>query len=97
MKLVVRKAAQNDLDRIFAWIAKDNPRAAIETIGRIQERIGLLRLDSLAEIGRPGLLPGTRELIESRYIIVYRVHEERGEIVVLSIIHAARHRPRQQH
>jgi hypothetical protein len=28
MKVVIREAAEDDLDRIFAWIAKGNPRAA---------------------------------------------------------------------
>jgi toxin ParE1/3/4 len=33
------------------------------------------------------LIEGTRELIEYPYIIVYRVDEQRREIVVISIIH----------
>ena len=45
-------------------------------------------------MGRPGLVDGTRELIEYPYIIVYRADEERDEIVVLSIIHGARRRTR---
>jgi hypothetical protein len=28
VKVIVREAAYADLDRIHAWIAKDNPRAA---------------------------------------------------------------------
>ncbi len=40
-------------------------------------------------MGRPGLDPGTRELIEYPYIIVYEVHEARGEIVVLAVVHGA--------
>ena len=43
-------------------------------------------------MGRPGLDPGTRELIEYPYIIVYEVHEDRGEIVVLYVVHGARDR-----
>jgi plasmid stabilization system protein ParE len=43
-------------------------------------------------MGRPGLDPGTRELIEYPYIIVYEVHLERGEIEILAIVHGARHR-----
>jgi toxin ParE1/3/4 len=38
---------------------------------------------------RPGLVEGTRELIEYPYIIVYTVIEERDEVVVLSIVHGA--------
>jgi len=43
-------------------------------------------------MGRPGFVEGTRELLEWPYIIVYRVDEERDEIVVLSIVHGARDR-----
>ncbi len=43
-------------------------------------------------MGRPGLDPGTRELIAYPYIIVYEVHEDRGEIEVLEVVHGARDR-----
>ena len=42
--------------------------------------------------GRPGLIEGTRELVEAPYIIVYRVDNEREEIVVLAIFHGAQNR-----
>jgi toxin ParE1/3/4 len=43
-------------------------------------------------MGRPGLDPGTHELIEPPYIIVYEVREERGDIVVLAVVHGAQDR-----
>ena len=43
-------------------------------------------------MGRPGLIARTRELIEYPYIIVYRVDEKRGEVIVLSIVHGGRRR-----
>ena len=36
--------------------------------------------------------PGTYELIERPYIIVYEVREQRSEIAVLAIFHGARDR-----
>jgi toxin ParE1/3/4 len=92
MKVIVRASAEDDLDRIFVWIAKNNPRAAAEMVARIRDRIGRLELDALAHMGRPGFVAGTRELVESPYIIVYSVDDERGEIVVLSIVHGAQDR-----
>ena len=92
MKVIVRASAEDDLDRIFIWIAKNNPRAAAEMVARIRERIGRLELDALAHMGRPGFVAGTRELVESPYIIVYSVDDERAEIVVLSIVHGAQDR-----
>jgi plasmid stabilization system protein ParE len=40
MKVVVRAKAVDDLDGIFDWIAKDNPRAAEAMVMRIRGRIG---------------------------------------------------------
>ncbi len=92
MKVIVRESAEDDLDHIFVWIAKDNPRAAAGMVSRIRERINRLELDPLAHMGRPGLIEGTRELVEYPYIIVYKVFDERREIVVLSIVHGAQDR-----
>jgi plasmid stabilization system protein ParE len=43
-------------------------------------------------MGRSGLDPGTRELIECPYLVVYEVHDDREEIVVLSAVHGAQDR-----
>jgi addiction module RelE/StbE family toxin len=94
MKVIIRRAAQGDLDRIADWIGKDNPNAAASIVSRIRDHIDLLQEDGLANMGRSGLIEGTRELIEYPYIIVYHVDEERDEVVVLSIIHGARRRTR---
>jgi toxin ParE1/3/4 len=94
MKVIIRRAAQGDLDRIADWIGKDNPRAAVSMVSRICDHIDLLQEDNLADMGRPGLIEGTRELIEYPYVVVYRVDKERDKIIVLSIIHGARRRTR---
>lgn len=44
MKVIIREAAYGDLDRIYAWIAKDRPRSANAVVDRI--------LDSAARLGR---------------------------------------------
>jgi plasmid stabilization system protein ParE len=92
MKVIVRVKADEDLDDIFAWIAGDNPSAAAAVIRRIRRRIGQLATPGLEHMGRPGLEPGTRELIEPPYIIVYEVHEAREVVEVLYIVHGARDR-----
>jgi toxin ParE1/3/4 len=58
-------------------------------IARIEARVMRLGTPGLANMGRPGLVEGTRELLEYPYIIVYIVYEERDEIVVISIVHGA--------
>jgi toxin ParE1/3/4 len=65
---------------------------AIRIVANIRDQIGFLETDELARMGRQGLIEGTRELIEYPYIIVYRVDEQRREIVVISIIHGVRDR-----
>ena len=94
MRVTFDLHASDDLDRIFAWIAKDNPRAASEMIARIEAKVMLLETPELAQMGRPGLVEGTRELIEWPYIIVYRLDEKRNEIVVVAVMHGAQDRER---
>lgn len=92
MKVIIRERAADDVDRIYSWIARDNPRAASEIVARIRQRIKQLELNSLTYMGRPGLVEGTRELVALPYIIVYSVDEERHEISVLAIFHEAQAR-----
>ena len=94
MKITFDIAANDDLDRIFAWIKKDNPQAALETIARIKARVETLATPGLARMGRPGRDRGTYELVEAPYVIVYEVDEERNEIVILSVVHGAQRRKR---
>jgi plasmid stabilization system protein ParE len=92
MKIVVRARADEDLDRIYDWIAQDNPQAARDVIRRIRAKIGKLAETGFPEMGRPGIEPGTRELIEAPYIIIYEFHVDRDEVVILAIFHGAQDR-----
>ena len=92
MKVTFEPAASDELNRIFEWIAKDNPRAAAEMITRIEAKVMRLALPELTHMGRPGLVPGTRELLEWPYIIVYRVDERQEKVVVVSVVHGAQDR-----
>jgi toxin ParE1/3/4 len=92
VKVVIHEAAARDLDDILDWISKDNPLAAARLVRRILMRIDQLGASGLPHIGRPGLLEGTRELVEAPCIIVYIVEEPADEITVLAILHSARNR-----
>jgi toxin ParE1/3/4 len=92
MKITFDPRARDDLDRIFAWIAKDSPKAARDMMARIEARVRLLAVSGFGQMGRRGLVQGTRELVEPPYIIVYELRESAGEIVVLAIVHGARDR-----
>jgi plasmid stabilization system protein ParE len=92
MNVIIHESA----DRIFEWIAKDNPSAAARVVAGIRDKIGLLELDALARMGRPGRAKGTRELIESPYIIVYSVDDRQRLVSVVAIVHGARNRQNPQ-
>jgi toxin ParE1/3/4 len=92
VKIIVREKAADDLDRIYSWIAQDSPRAAAALVRRIRERIGRLVTPGLEYMGRPGLVERTRELVEPPYVVVYRIDEQRDEIVVLAVFHGAQDR-----
>jgi len=65
-------------------------------IERIEAKVMHLASPELMHMGRLGLVEGTRELIEWPYIIVYKVDEKRGEIVVVSVVHGAQDREAQR-
>jgi toxin ParE1/3/4 len=92
MKVKIREKAADDLDGIFNWIAEDSPRAAVQVIRRLRERIGRLETPGLERMGRPGLVGGTRELVEAPYVIVYQVHDEIDEISIIAVFHGAQDR-----
>ncbi len=58
-------------------------------ISRMEAKVMKLAVPGLAHMGRPGFLEGTRELIEWPFNIVYRVFDDRQEIVVVAVVHGA--------
>jgi len=78
-----------DLLRIRAYIGQDNPAAANRVAVQIVAACD--RLEYLPERGRPGLVPGTRELVALwPYVIVYRITPE--EVQILRVWHGAQDR-----
>jgi toxin ParE1/3/4 len=61
MRVIIQEAAYEDLDRIYAWIAKDRPRAADAVIARILR--SAQRLSRFPYLGYPGQVPSTYEWI----------------------------------
>ena len=89
----LRHALRN-LDHIAAYIAEDDPAAAGRTVSRIMAQV-----ENLAEhphAGRPGRVPGTRELVMAGLpcIVPYRVRG--GAVEVLRALHAAQRWPDNQ-
>jgi toxin ParE1/3/4 len=90
MRVVFDEEALEDLQSIVAWISKDDPAAAARLINRIFEKVEKLTGPELTRMGRFGRDPGTHELIEGPYIIVYEIDERRSLIRVISVVHGAR-------
>jgi len=72
-------------------IAEQNPAAATRMILRIRTAVG--RLARSPELGRPGRVEGTRELVIARtpYIVPYRVRDH--VVQVITILHSAQRWP----
>lgn len=92
MKIVFASHAEDDLDGIFAWIAKDNPIDARRMIERIEDRIYQLDHPALSQLGHLGAVAGTLELVVASYIVVYKITKKPERVVILSVVHGARNR-----
>ncbi len=85
------RLALADLDELMVYIAKDNPEAATDVAGKIWETTRML--PNHPAMGKPGRVPGTREMIVTgtSYIVPYRVVA--NEVQILRILHGARKWP----
>lgn len=83
--------AQSDRDRIYDYIDRENPRAAILVDERIADATTTLK--QFPETGRPGRIEGTRELVVQRtpYIVAYRIDHD--IIRILRVLHGAQQWP----
>jgi toxin ParE1/3/4 len=92
MRIIIREAAYHDLDRIYAWIAKDRPRSADAVIDRILESAD--RLGRFPYMGHVGRVPGTYEWVVPGlpYILVYEVNEADDLVAVVAVFHGAQGR-----
>lgn len=86
----LRRVLRN-LEEEAAHLARDNPQAAAALVSQADESTRLLARHP--DMGRPGRVPGTRELVlpHFSYIIPYRVREQRVEI--LRVLHTSRKWP----
>lgn len=91
MKLVWLAAARRHRASQIAYIAERNPRAALDMANAIRAAT-----DHLADhpwMGRPGRVPGTRELVVPRtpYIVIYEI--EGDTIRIIRVLHSAQRWP----
>jgi toxin ParE1/3/4 len=77
--------ASDQLEATVKHIQQDNPAAARNVAQAVIDRVE--QLAAFPGLGRPGEVKGTRELVSSPYVVVYRSTEEIVEI--LHIWHGA--------
>ena len=94
MKVHFTETASEQLDGIYAYIAKGSPRYAQRVIDRITRKannIGIMPKAAavVPEYGRPDV----REVFLYQYRIIYRILSDRIDVV--AIVHGARPLPEQ--
>jgi addiction module RelE/StbE family toxin len=85
------ESAAEELRGIVRYIVRDRPDAAQRIARLIYEEVDTLH--SMPHRGRPGPIPGTRELVLAPlpYIVLYEI--VRDGVFILRIQHAAQRRP----
>jgi len=84
------QAQSNRLEQLD-YIAQDNPLAAINQDEEIERQINMLLAHP--QMGRPGRVTGTRELVISStpFVVIYRLQGQ--SIEVLRLLHSAQQWP----
>jgi len=85
------KQAIQDLRQAYDYIAEDSPQSAKRVIELIEK--GIDTLCTYPNLGRPGRLEGTRELVIARtqFIVVYLQHK--SALWILSVLHTSKKYP----
>jgi addiction module RelE/StbE family toxin len=90
MNLVWTRPAIADRREIFEFIEVDSVRAARKMDLIFAENAATLT--KFPELGRPGRISGTRELLAHRhYFLIYRIHED--AVQILRLLHTSRQWP----
>jgi plasmid stabilization system protein ParE len=91
MRIRWLRTALRNLDEAADFIAADDPAAARLVVMRVLEAVA--QLAEQPALGRPGRVPGTRELVvpKTRYLVPYRA---RGDAIeILRVFHTSRRPP----
>ena len=92
-EVILTEPARDDLREIVAFIAQDNPQAAVTFRDRlIAEAETLVRLPHRGRLMRRR--GNVRKLICRPYLILYRIAESRRTVEILRFWHGARGTPR---
>jgi len=92
VKLRWTDGAVEDLQSAHDYLEAENPKAAWDVLDRIMSAVE--RLEQFPQMGRPGRVDGSRELVVTGtpFLVAYRLKSE--SIQILAVLHAARRWPK---
>ena len=96
-RIIILPEAQGDLARIYAHISADSPDNATGMIERILDSIDLLKIFPQRHSIEPqarGIPNARRTLPVWPYVVFFRVIDAEYRVLILTIRHGARRRPK---
>ncbi len=93
MRIAWPSSAREDVHQAFDYVSHDNLPAALRLVEAIRAHVELLA--DHPGLGRPGRVPGTRELVipRTQYVVAYTVDPDARTVVILRVLHGARRWP----
>jgi toxin ParE1/3/4 len=84
------KKAQRDLIEIWKIIASENRPSADKMVDNLESRINQLKHFPQLETSRLDINIKYRQLVEGRYLILYKCIEAQQTVEIIRVIHSAR-------
>lgn len=91
MRLVIKPLAEQDLEVIGDYIARDNPAQAVAFVGELREKCRRIADNPLGYRERPELARGLRSCAHGNYVIFFDALPDAVEVV--RVLHGARDLP----
>jgi toxin ParE1/3/4 len=91
MRLEHTARAEQDLIEIWSYVAQDNRRAADRVFELLAKKSTLLAVNPNIGRSREEIGPGIRSTVAGAYLVFYRIHSDRVEI--LRYLHQRRKLP----
>ncbi len=79
--------ADQDLEKIWFFVAQDDPVAADRWLDTLEDKLGLLADNPLMGPARPDIAPELRYHPVGNYLLLYRIVS--GGIEVVRVVHGA--------
>jgi toxin ParE1/3/4 len=89
--LPLSEIAEADLEEIAAYIARDNPRAAVRIIDSLLDQCERVCANPLGYEACEYLLPGMRRAVRRPYLVLFVVNQD--GVRIERIVHGARDLP----